>query len=136
MQEAITTTLLALCFPQSQAGVPESATRKRSDPQVFPILLPKLGEALASRVDGGRGSKEVEGVARSRLQRQQTQRAQADARTAAYGKACVALEILEALCQSHAGVTQAVLISILNRSYQQLTEGLRVFPSPGILVRY
>jgi hypothetical protein len=136
MQEAMTNTLLALCFPQSQGGVPEIAARKRSEgPQVFPILLPKLGEALASRVQGD-GGKETEGMARSRLHRQHVQRSQADTRQGAFRKACVAVESLEALCQRHVGVTEAVLVAFLNRSYQQLTEGHRVFPSPGILIRY
>jgi hypothetical protein len=136
MQEVMTSTLLALCFPQPQCSVPEASARKRSDgAQAYPILLPKLGEALTSRVEGG-GGKEQEGMTRSRLHRQHVQRAQAEARQGAFQKACVAVEVLETLCQRHVSVTEAVLIALLNRSYQQLTEGQRVFPSPGILIRY
>ena len=133
--------MLAHCFPQVSGFTPTSSQNTirmtKHQKKGADILLPPLGKALASVVS----IEECNGIVGrnrppNRLRRRQQARSQAQQRQIAYSKACVALEILRALSAEYTAVGDAVLQSVFNRIYQQLTESIKVFPSPGILLRF
>lgn len=141
LRETITCTLLAHCFPQLTGFHQTTLSSVASSKARKGIRLPPLGKALPSLINSEEATENSCAIgyrsrAPNRVKRRQQARVNAYYRQIAYNKASIALEILHALCLQYVVVSDSVLQSVFNRIYQQLTESIKVFPSPGIILRF